>query len=88
MLHPLKAGLLSLVTLAVPLQAATDLQNEDLRRLIVNSVFWGLKLPVPTKADVAYVDPYAPSMYGFDSERKNFKVSELQLGKSLPPRAR
>ena len=55
MLHPLKAGLLSLVTLAVPLLAATDLQNEDLRRLIVNGVFWGLKLPVPAKADVAYV---------------------------------
>jgi hypothetical protein len=53
----------------------------------VNSVFWGLKLPVPEKADVTFVDPYAPSMYGFDSERKNFKVSELGLGKALAPRA-
>ncbi len=65
--------------------AATDLQSEDLRRLIVNSVFWGLKLKVPAKADVAYVDPYSPSMYGFGSERKNFKVSQLDLGKPLPP---
>lgn len=67
--------------------AATDLQNEDLRRLLVNSVFWGLKLPVPAKADVAYVDPYSPSMYGFGSERKNFKVTDLDLGKALPPPA-
>lgn len=67
--------------------AATDLQNEDLRRLVVNSVFWGLKLTVPAKADVSYVDPYAPSMYGFGSERKNFKVSELDMGKPLPPPA-
>jgi len=67
--------------------AATDLLNEGLRRLLVNSVFWGLKLPVPEKADVTFVDPYAPSMYGFDSERKNFKVGELGLGKALPPRA-
>ena len=71
--------------LTTTMGAATDLQNEGLRRLLVNSVFWGLKLPVPAKADVGYVDPYAPSMYGFDSERKNFKVSELDLGKALPP---
>ena len=65
--------------------AATDLQSEDLRRLIINSVFWGLKLDVPAKADVTYVDPYSPSMYGFNSERKNFNVADLELGKALPP---
>ena len=72
--------------LTTTMGAATDLQNEDLRRLLVNGVFWGLKLPVPAKADVTYVDPYAPSMYGFGSERKNFKVTDLELGKALPPR--
>ncbi|MBA3699129.1 MAG: c-type cytochrome [Planctomycetes bacterium] len=65
--------------------AATDLQSEGLRRLIVNSVFWGLKMDVPAKADVTYVDPYHPSFYGFKTERKNFKVEELGLGKPLPP---
>jgi len=65
--------------------AATDLQSEGLRRLLVNSVFWGLKLPVPAKADVDYVDPYSPSMYGFGGERKNLKASDLDLGKPLPP---
>ena len=66
--------------------AATDLQSEGLRRLLVNSVFWGLKLPVPAKANVDYVDPYSPSMYGFGGERKNLKASDLDLGKPLPPR--
>lgn len=66
--------------------AATDLQNEGLRRLIVNSVFWGLKMDVPAKVDVTYVDPYNPSFYGFNTERKNLKVEDLGLGKPLPPR--
>jgi hypothetical protein len=72
----------------ITMGAATDLQCEDLRRLIVNSVFWGLKIAVPAKADVSYIDPYSPSMYGFGSERKNFKVSDLDLGKALPPPAK
>jgi hypothetical protein len=66
--------------------AATDLQSEDLRRLIVNGVYWGVGLEVPAKAEVAYVDPYAPSFYGFNSERKDLKVSDLGLGKALEPR--
>lgn len=70
------------------MRVATDLQSDNLRRLIVNGVFWGLKMPVPAKADVTYVDPYAPSMFGFGSERENFKVSELELGKALPPPAK
>src|SRR5438477_1754380 len=32
--------------------AATDLENEGLRQLIVNAVYWGLNLDVPAKADV------------------------------------
>ena len=35
--------------------AATDLQNEGLRRLVVNGVYWGLGLEVPQQADVRYV---------------------------------
>ena len=33
--------------------SATDLENEGLRRLIVNGVYWGLGMDVPAKADVA-----------------------------------
>ncbi len=64
---------------------AIDLTNESLRRLVVNSVYWGLGLDVPAKADVRYVDGYEPSMYGFKGYRRNFKVADLALGKALPP---
>jgi hypothetical protein len=46
--------------------AATDLENEGLRRLLVNAVYWAAGLDVPAKADVSYVGEYKPTMYGFD----------------------
>jgi hypothetical protein len=61
--------------------SSTDLQNEGLRRLIVNAAYWCLKLPVPRKADVNYVDPYKPTRYGFNGYRKGVKPADLQLGK-------
>jgi len=57
--------------------AATDLENEGLRRLIVNAVFWGLGLDVPQRADVTYVDEYKPSFYGFDGFRKGLHPSDF-----------
>ena len=67
------------------LGAATDLQNEGLRRLVVNAVHWGLGLEVPAKADVNYVDEYKPTMYGFKGHRHGLKPSDHALGKVLPP---
>ena len=49
--------------------AATDLQNEGLRRMVVNAVYWGLGMEVPAKANVDYVDEYKPTMYGFGGYR-------------------
>lgn len=69
------------------LGAATDLQNEALRRLVVNAVYWGLELDVPAKADVNYVDPFKPSPYGFKGYRKGVKPSDLVLGKTGEPSA-
>ncbi len=66
------------------LGAATDLQNESLRRLVVNAVYWGLGLEVPQKADVAYVDDFKPAMYGFKGYRRGLKPSDHALGKVLP----
>lgn len=63
---------------------ATDLESESLRRLVVNGVYWGLGLPVPEKADVAYVDEYQPSFYGFDGYRKGIRPADHALGKVLP----
>src|SRR5687768_17025822 len=51
--------------LCTTLGSATDLQNEGLRRLVVNSVYWGLGMDVPAKADVGYVGEYKPTDYGF-----------------------
>jgi hypothetical protein len=64
--------------------AATDLENEGLRRLIVNAVYWGLGLDVPRNADVAFVDEYHPSFYGFDGFRKGLHPSDFELGKKVP----
>ena len=64
--------------------AATDLQNEGLRRLVVNGVYWGLGLNVPARADVTYVDDYDPSFYGFDGFRKGLHASDFALGKKVP----
>ena len=66
------------------LGAATDLENESLRRLVVNAVFWGLGLDVPSKADVRVVDPYKPTMYGFRGYRYRLKPSDYALGKTVP----
>ncbi len=70
--------------LTTTLGAATDLQNEDLRRLIVNGVYWGLGMDVPARADVRYVDDYDPSFYGFDGFRKGLRPSDFELGKKVP----
>ena len=64
--------------------SATDLENEGLRRLVVNAVYWGLGLNVPQKADVTYVDEYVPSFYGFDGFRKGLHASDFALGKKVP----
>jgi hypothetical protein len=63
--------------------AATDLQSEGLRRLVVNAVYWGLGLDAPEKADVAYVDDYHPTMYGFKGYRRGIKPADHALGKVL-----
>jgi hypothetical protein len=63
--------------------AATDLVTEDLRRLIVNAVYWGMAMPVPAKADVDIVDGYKPTPYGFDGFRKGVKPVDLALGKPI-----
>src|SRR5262249_6113545 len=66
--------------LCTTMGAATDLLNEGLRRLLVNSVYWGVGLDVPAKADVALVGDYQPTMYGFDGYVKGVKPDDLIRG--------
>jgi len=67
--------------LTTTMGAATDLQSEDLRRMLVNGAYWavGLKSKIPAKADVAYVGDFKPSMYGFNGGKKGVKPAELEL---------
>jgi hypothetical protein len=64
--------------------AANEFENEGLRRLVVNGVYWGLGLDVPAKAPVDFVDEYKPGFYGFNGFRKGMKISDLELGKAMP----
>jgi hypothetical protein len=71
--------------------ASVDFVNEDLRRLIVNAALHLTGSEVPTKADVAFVDPFYPSFYGFIKEADywksaNLKAEDFGLGKSPPSR--
>ena len=65
--------------LCTTMGAATDLQNEGLRRLVVNGVYWGLGLTVPVQARVDVVGEYKPTMYGFGGGKKNTKPSDYEL---------
>lgn len=82
-LHRNEAGTTNRV-LTTTMGSATDLENEGLRRLVVNGVYWGLGLEVPARADVAFVDEYTPSFYGFDGFRKGLRASDFELGKKVP----
>ena len=61
------------------LGAATDLASEDLRRLVINSVYWATGLEVPAKADAGIVGEFTPLMYGFNGFTKNVKPSAHSL---------
>ena len=67
---------------ATTMGAATDLLTEGTRRMMVNSVFWSLGLPVPEKANVDTVGVYQPSQFGFHDDQywldKNLSVKSLQ----------
>jgi hypothetical protein len=65
--------------LCTTMGSATDLQNEGLRRLIVNSIYWGLGLDVPAKANVEIVGEFKPTMYGFGGFIKGMKPADHEL---------
>jgi len=61
--------------------AAVDLENEGLRRLLVNGCYWavGLENHIPPAADVAYVGEYKPLWFGFGKYKKGVKPADLEL---------
>lgn len=75
-LHQNEAGKTNRV-FCTTMGSATDLLDENLRRLLVNSVYWGLGFKVPAKADVRLVDNFQPSAYSFNGFRKGVKPDDL-----------
>lgn len=67
--------------------AAVDLQNEDLRRLLVNACYWavGLDDKIPARADVDYVGDYKPSWFGFGQFKKGIHPADLRMNPDQPP---
>jgi hypothetical protein len=59
--------------------AAVDLENEDLRRLLVNACYWLTGLAVPDRADARTVGPYRPTFFGFDKFKRGVKVADHEL---------
>jgi hypothetical protein len=68
-------------TLTTTMGAATDLENEGLRRLLVNAAYWavGLEDKIPTANDVTLVGEYKPTMYGFDGFIKGTKPEMYEI---------
>jgi len=58
--------------------AATDLESEGFRRLVVNAVYWcvGLEDKIPARANVALVGAYQPTRFGFKAFRRGIKPAE------------
>ena len=65
--------------LCTTMGAATDLECEGLRRLVVNGVYWGLGLDVPARANVDVVGAFKPTMFGFGGAKKHMKPSDYEL---------
>ena len=63
--------------LTTTMGAATDLQDEGLRRLVVNGVYWGLGMEVPEKADVGIVGEFAGTKYGFEDGMDGKKAADF-----------
>ena len=57
--------------------AATDFADEDLRRLIVNGVYWGFEMEVPEKADVDIEGEWVPTDFGTKEAKKGLKAADF-----------
>ncbi len=62
--------------------AAVDLQNEGLRRLLVNAVYWalGMEKRIPPRSNVEVVGAYSPTFFGFGKHRPGLKPDASRTG--------
>ena len=61
--------------------ASVDLECEDLRRLLVNGVYWlaGLEGAIPERSDASLVGSYEPTRFGFGSYTRGVRPSDHAL---------
>lgn len=66
---------------ATTMGASQDLENEGVRRLLVNAAYWatGLENQIAANADVAIVGKYHPLPFGFGTFKAGVKPSSHQL---------
>jgi len=63
--------------------AATDLESEGTRRLLVNAAYWavGLEDRINGHTDVALVGEYRPTPFGFRGAKKGVRPEQHAIGK-------
>lgn len=59
--------------------AATDLEAEGSRRMLVNAIYFLMEMEVPKKADVATVGEFTPTAYGFGGHKKGMKPADYKM---------
>ncbi len=58
---------------------AQDFEDENLRRMVVNSCFWTMKMEdkIPEKANVSILGTYKPSPFGFNGFKKGLFPKDI-----------
>jgi len=61
--------------------AAPDLENEGLRRLLVNACYWclGMEDQIPARANVDIVGEYNPTFFGFGKFKKGVRPADHNM---------
>lgn len=61
--------------------SSTDFENEGLRRLVINSVLWGMGMEdkIPEKTNVDIVGEFKATRFGFGSFTKGLKPKDFEL---------
>jgi hypothetical protein len=66
---------------ATTMGAATDLESEGVRRLLVNACYWclGMEKAINPRSSVAIVGEYHPHAFGFGTFQKGVRPAELEM---------
>lgn len=66
---------------ATTMGASVDLENEDLRRLLVNACYWGMKMEqqISEESTVDIVGDYDPTMFGFGDHQKGLRPTDFAV---------